>query len=104
MGRRREKNPKRHQLCLRLTDRQLELLKRYKVVRGVETEVDAVRFMIDGLEKWLAKRESPQPGEHQSAPPSVPERYISAGEPGEPEPADSMGDFGGMPNPGLPES
>jgi len=101
MGRRREKDPKRHQLCLRLTDRQLELLKRYKTVREIPTEVDALRFMIDGLEKWLSKRGSPQPEEHQSPAPSVPDRYISRPDP-EPEREASLGDFGGMPNPGLP--
>lgn len=58
MGRRRKKDPKRIQLCLRLTDKQAELLQRYADIKRFDSSVDAVRHMIDGLEDWLRRQAS----------------------------------------------
>lgn len=104
MGRRRKREARKHQFCLRLTDRQLELLKEYTLYRNMETEVDAIRYMIDGLESWLAKRQAdPPPIElHQS------EHHISARDSGLSDVMDddvdgpSLSDFGGMPHIGIP--
>lgn len=62
MGR-RSKNPKSRTLCLRLTDKQLHVLQAYTNAKGLDTEVDALRHIIDGLETWLRNRaqEDPEP-------------------------------------------
>lgn len=68
--RRRKKNPKRHQLCLRLTDRQHELLEAYSGYKGFDTGVDAIRSIIDGLDGWLRRQEAKNAASGQ--PPVVP--------------------------------
>lgn len=125
MGRRRKKEPRRNQFCLRLTDKQLELLQRYQDVREQDSEVDALRLMIDGLESWLVRRSATQTadGLHQSeaahsglssAPTDVgPGASIAPRAEEEPSPAPdddddgtSVGDFGGHPRlklPGMPD-
>lgn len=117
--RRRKKNPKKHQLCLRLTERQLDLLRRYSNYRHYDTEVDAIRKMIDGLEDWLARQaakenlgssqvmnSSPPPTRHSG--PSGPSDVATSD--GDITPSDgsitdedpSLGDFGGRPSINLP--
>jgi len=68
MGRRRKKDPRRHQFCLRLNDREMELLEAYTRYRDMDTEVDAIRHMISGLESWLARRRAEEREHH---PPSL---------------------------------
>lgn len=58
MTRRRAKDPKRHTLCLRLTAKQLSVLQLYAGVKGFDTEVDALRHIINGLEAWLEKQDA----------------------------------------------
>lgn len=53
MTRRRSKDPKRNTLCLRLTEKQLGFLQIYAGIKGFETEVEALRHIIDGLGPWL---------------------------------------------------
>lgn len=121
MGRRRKKEPKRNALCLRLTDRQLELLQRYVDFKEFDSEVDALRHMVDGLEPWLARQLSPQSIAGSPGPPpptsvrsdvdgsDVPGgdvRRPSQGldESGDDPPDSAVGDFGGRPAIGLPKS
>lgn len=115
--RRRKKNPKKNQMCLRLTDRQLELLGRYAQHRGFNTGVDAVRHMIDGLEDWLARQESRRSitdvtaaQKVDSGLPSKPSDVtrsdggrgdVTRGDGGDGGP--SVSDFGGRPSVGLPD-
>lgn len=56
MTRRRKQDPKRNPVYLRLTDRQLELLQRYVDFKGYDSEQDAIRNMVDGLESWLTRQ------------------------------------------------
>jgi len=108
MGRRRKKEPRRNQLCLRLTDKQLELLQSYQSVRDMDSEVDAMRLMIDGLEAWLdrhhaAKASSTRAHNEVSSAPDTSARRIEA--PDSSDEGASLGDFGGQPRlklPGLP--
>ena len=65
IGRNKQRPPKRNkeekrrkQLCLRLSNRQILLLERYSAIRHFDSEVEALRFMIDGLEDWLARQAS----------------------------------------------
>ena len=58
MDRRRRKVPRKNQLCLRLTDHQLYLLKRYADYKDMSSEVDALRSIVDGLEDWLDRRDA----------------------------------------------
>ena len=52
----RHKVRRSHKLCVRLNDRQRQLIRDYMEVRGFQTEVDAMRYMVDGLESFLQKR------------------------------------------------
>lgn len=124
--RRRKKNPRKHQLCLRLNDREKELLEIYTEVRDHPSEVAAVRHMINGLENWLAKhlrateeRSSADPdrsaatshqseaASHQSQP-RPPTGNSGLSSPGDVSITDvdisdgEVGDFGGRPKIGLP--
>jgi hypothetical protein len=107
MGRRRKREPKRNVYCLRLTDRQQELLKRYTEVKDLDTEVDALRRIIDGLEDFLARHAAASApgvatsvtGTHHSPQVRVPsdgERAATSG-PSDEDDA-SLGDFGGIPS------
>lgn len=118
MGRRRSKNPKRNTHCLRLTDRQEDLLVRYTSLKGLESEMDAVRLMIDGLDDWFRRQESRasahmrrddgarvKPGTDQAdgaqpKPVSAADESISFETDGDSE--TPVGDFGGRPSVGLP--
>lgn len=60
MGRARSRNPKSYQHCLRLTKKQEELLQRYTDFREFNTDMDAIRAMIDGLEDWFRRQEAKQ--------------------------------------------
>jgi len=117
MGRRRKKEPRRNQLCLRLTDKQLELLQSYQSVRGKDSEVDAVRLMIDGLEDWLDRHyaakaastphhlERAHSGVSSARGTSVPTGPDGTGRSVETDEGTPLGDFGGQPRlklPGLP--
>lgn len=70
---RSRKTPKANQLCLRLTDHQIQLLRRYVEIKHYNSEVDAVRGMIDGLDDWLKRQSSksaqtaPKSDVHQSS-------------------------------------
>lgn len=110
MGRARSKNPKVTQHCLRLTAKQEELLQLYTDFREFNTQMDAIRAMIDGLESWLSKQaatkrstESDSGLPHQN-PTSMADRgdvqSISAID----ATSTSVGDFAGRPAVGLPES
>lgn len=127
MGRARSRNPKRHQHCLRLTDRQEELLQRYADFKEYGTDMDAIRALIDGLEDWFKRQEAKlasrqaeleadlsalRPGPRRTGdgaqtspvtPPSDvgPDESINAVSDGEAEDT-SVGDFGGRPSVGLP--
>lgn len=72
MVRPKVENPKRKTICLRLTERQLEVLQLYTDVKGFSTEVDALRHIIDGLEGWLKKQDADMEDE-PTAPSSAPE-------------------------------
>lgn len=117
--RRRKKNPKRNQLCLRLTDHQLELLRRYADHRHFDNEVDAIRKMIDGLEDWLARQAakenlgstqvmntSPPPTGYSGLPASSDvapsDASITKSDESITDEESSLGDFGGRPSIGLP--
>lgn len=118
MGRRRKKEPRRNQLCLRLTDKQLDLLQSYQSVRGKDSEVDAVRLMIDGLEDWLERHHAAKAASASHQPERAHSRVSSARDTSVPPATDgpmassvesdegtSLGDFGGQPRlklPGLP--
>jgi hypothetical protein len=113
VGRARSKNPKKHQHCLRLTDRQEELLQRYAEFKGYETDMDAVRAMIDGLEDWFRRQEAKRSaaGGASVMRPSAPRAdsgLVSATDVGASDVDDdagpSVGDFAGRPSIGLPES
>jgi len=113
MGRRRKKEPRRNQLCLRLTDKQLELLQSYQSVRGMDSEVDAMRLMVDGLEAWLdrhyaAKASSTRAHNEVSSAPNTSVRQVGGALAPPTDNSDegtSLGDFGGQPRlklPGMP--
>ena len=124
MGRARKAQPKRNQLCLRLTDHQLELLNAYTELQDHASAVDSIRAMIDGMEDWMARRGEisiDEPEEHQSHTSEVLRTKADSGpppitdvEPIDVEPIDvdidvdidvmtpSLGDFGGRPRVGLP--
>lgn len=120
--RRRKKNPRRHQYCLRLNDRQKELLQIYAAVKEL-SEVDAIRLMIDGLEGWLKRQEAriagrqqlsdgtdaaPGPGAsvmpRRPAPPAPdPGEGHSGLDSAETDVDASVGDFAGRPSVALPK-
>lgn len=106
MGRARSKNPKRNQHCLRLTDRQNELLAKYASFKGFESDMDAVRAMIDGLEDWFRRQASRKTG--ASVMPQQPQGadsgLSSATDVDDNDGPPSVGDFAGRPSVGLPES
>ena len=116
MGRRRKQEPKRNQYCLRLTDRQAELLRRYADFRDFDSEVDALRKMVDGLEDWLARQSAKAELAGSSTVSSPPPPAVHSGlpSPSDVEPSDvaeaesdvdaSVGDFGGRPSIGLPDA
>ncbi len=129
MGRARKKHPKRNTYCLRLTDSQQLLLQRYAEFRDYESEVDAIRGMIDGLEDWFLRQRSraeaasdtsiPEAasdtsvtsrsaagGSHSGLAPRDPDSGLSQVTDVEPSDVDgaSVGDFAGRPSVGLPES
>jgi hypothetical protein len=111
----KKKAPFRHQYCLRLTDDQAELLRRYVAYRGFKSEVDAVRAMIDGLEDWFQRQEARQEAKERAAVTSVTPKQVAANSGPRPitdvptndgaiDVDPSVGDFGGLPSVGLPES
>jgi len=110
--RRRRKNPKRERLFLRLTTKQLELLRKYVDYRDFESEAAGVRAMIDGLEDWFLRQEakSSAPAETTSSPEAQANsglRHDTDVEPtdGEPTDGESSVDFAGRWAPGrMPES
>ena len=132
MDRRRRKVPRKNQLCLRLTDHQLYLLQRYGKHKDMDSEVDALRSIIDGLAPWLSRRDAEvQEGQAHSGLPSAPTSIAPSIAPSitpsvpsdvrndggndaraqpspKPTPLDespSLGDFGGQPRlelPGMP--
>jgi hypothetical protein len=72
MGRRRKENPKRNQLCLRLTDLELEILKAYTVYKGYDKPVDSLRALIVGIEDWMKRqREKKEEEEALAKPPPL---------------------------------
>jgi hypothetical protein len=73
------------------------LLQRYKEVRELDSEVAALRYMIDGLEGWLARRRT---AEHHITQATDVATDVAMDE--ESRGAASLGDFGGMPSVGLP--
>jgi hypothetical protein len=110
MDRRRRKVPRKNQLCLRLNDRQLHLLRRYMSFREFTSEVDALRQIVDGLESWLSREEAkkrskeaqkevgPAPTSEAGDAPRAPANDVD-------DDGTSLGDFGGQPRlklPGLP--
>jgi len=114
--RRRRKNPKTERLFLRLTTHQLELLRNYIDYRDFESEAAGIRAMIDGLEDWFLRQQAKE----RAAATSVTTSREST-DSGLPRVTDvpvndakaidvaidvdaSVGDFGGMPSVGLPES
>ena len=111
--RRRRTAPKRNQLSLRITDKQLSLLTRYIDVRDLDSEADAIRRIIDGLEDWLDR----QAVKHQiagSAPPIA--RTVNSGLPSLSDGASDgasdetsdvdtpLSSFAGRPSIGLPNA
>lgn len=46
---------KRNTITVRLTDNQLKLIRDYVKVKGLNTEADGIRRMIDGASAWLQK-------------------------------------------------
>lgn len=111
MGRRRKKEPKRNALYLRLTDRQLELLRLYVDFKDYDSEVDAIRHMIDGLGPWLERQLSSREiaGSGGEPPPTsvrtdAPETDVAPTQKSGRHPRDSsVGDFAGRPSIGLPK-
>lgn len=124
---RRRKNTedvKRHQICLRLTDKQMYLLDQYCARRGFESEVDAVRVMIDGVEEWLTRQpplrsvssdhhSSIEEPAHSGPPPPLPAPTYSGPIDADPDTdvdsagsgfSPSVGDFAGRPSVGLPRT
>lgn len=119
MGRARSKNPKKNQYCLRLTDRQAELLEIYSAFKGYPSNVVAIRSIIDGLEDWLrrqaaksqaiqavASHQSQDGASHQSIerPPEAHSGLPSATADTDDYVDTSVGDFAGRPSIALPES
>ena len=129
MGRARKKHPKRNTYCLRLTDSQHLLLQRYAEFRGYESEVDAIRGMIDGLEDWFLRQRSRASaasdtsvievisdtsvtstsavgGPNSGLAPRDPDSGLPLVTDVAPSDVDraSVGDFAGRPSVGLPES
>ena len=129
MDRRRRKVPKKNQLCLRLNDAQLLLLQRYAEYKDMDSEVNALRAIIDGLAPWLARRDAEELDKQahsgvSSAPPAIASVRASVPQPASPPPpppphtslgadetpssendGEEVGDFGGQPRlklPGLP--
>lgn len=117
-----KKEKRRNQLCLRLSDRQLELLRRYVSIRHFSSEVEAIRYMIDGLEDWLARQASKRDIAGSPGPPpptSVrsdvegsdvpgsdvrrPSQGLDETEGDDDSPDSAVGDFGGRPAIGLPK-
>ena len=76
----------------------MELLQTYTRVRDMDTEVDAVRHMINGLEVWLTQRLA-QTSQGSDVEPKEP---ITTAEADSEMTSPSLEDFGGMPNIGLP--
>ena len=109
--RRRRKNPKTEKLFLRLTPGQMGLLKRYVDYRGFETEAAGIRAMIDGLEDWFLRQEANERAAVTSVATKKETRDSGLPRvtdvPASDEAIDvdaSVGDFGGRPSVGLPES
>jgi hypothetical protein len=113
VGRNRKPHPKRNSYCLRLTDKQKTLLRRYTEFRDYTSEVDAVRGMIDGLEGWL-QRQMIKPKSAPNDNSGLPTKMTNSGLPikelnsGLPSPTDvedgaSVGDFAGRASVGLPK-
>jgi len=125
MSRRRKAHPKRHQLCLRLTDYQLEILNACTELQGHASNVDAIRAMIDGLADWMQRQAAKQASEVSAPrtdsglppPPPVSDVEDIDVAPSDVEDIDvedidvedidgevstSVGDFGGRPHVGLP--
>lgn len=122
------RGPFRNQLCLRLNDEELALLKRYTRYKQFKSEISALRNMVDGLGGWFTRRdaETKTAEAHSgvsSAPPPVTsvgdarddERTTSASTSPRSAPSPTQGDedvdgtslddFGGQPRlklPGLP--
>lgn len=67
---RRVREFKTHALCLRLTEKQFGILQRYTDVKGFNSEVEALRHIVDGLEAWLARQDVDEPAEERGAPPA----------------------------------
>lgn len=124
--RRREKYS--HQMCLRLSARQKELLSLYAEFKHFDTDVEAIRFMISGLEAWLRKQNEhliagspevprapaaidvrqPEPLSDESRIDAsgideVPSSERLAGAPAEDPEESSVGDFAGRPSVSLPK-
>lgn len=59
MGRPKIRNRKRRTICLRLTENQYDILQRYMDTKSFNNEVDALRHIIDNMEKWLDKQSAP---------------------------------------------
>ncbi|MGE3483526.1 MAG: GIY-YIG nuclease family protein [Nitrospira sp.] len=123
VGRKKQRPPKRgkkekrsNQLCLRLSDRQMELLQHYVQIRHFDSEVEALRFMIDGLADWLSRQSakpdiagSPARSAHTSKPRTDAPRTDVAKSSQDLDEADdspetTVGDFAGRPSIGLPKS
>lgn len=68
MPSRRIKESKKRTLCLRLTEKQFAILQLYTDVKGFDTEVEALRHIVDGLEAWLT---SQAVAVQSSAPPAI---------------------------------
>lgn len=110
-----KKEKRRNQLCLRLSDRQVELLEHYVTIRHFDSGVEALRFMIDGLEDWLNRQSSKLIAGSGAPPPTTsvrtdvrrgdaPESDVAPPSQGlaETPPDSAVGDFGGRPSVGLP--
>lgn len=106
--RKRRRGPERYvnQLCVRLSDKQLSLLQVYAEHRGYLSEVDALRFIIDGLEGWFERISddqsitSPEPQakeESDSGP------IVETSDAPEDDAAEATGDFAGRVMVQLPD-
>ena len=109
-----------HQHCLRLTGRQEELLQKYTDFKDYDTDMDAIRGLLDGLEDFFRRQEArvraAQADGAQAKPVARrdamrPEVTDVAGSPAltDVDPSDvedgpSVGDFAGRPSVRLPES